>query len=76
MTEEEIVRILVSENTEFKALGEQHRSLEEQLAEFDSRRYLSPDEEMERKRIQKLKLLKKDRMAELIREFKRNMSNN
>jgi uncharacterized protein YdcH (DUF465 family) len=76
LTEEDIARILDSENAEFKSLEEQHRGLEEKLAEIDSRIYLSADDEMERKKIQKLKLLKKDRMAELIREYKKTMSNN
>ncbi len=76
MTEEDIARILDRENTEFKSLEEQHRGLEEKLAEIDSRIYLSADDEMERKKIQKLKLLKKDRMAELVREYKKTMSNN
>lgn len=70
MQENEIVRILTAENEEYRKLGEEHKTLEQLLSEFNDRVYLTPDEEMERKRIQKLKLLKKDRMAEIFRDFK------
>jgi hypothetical protein len=34
---------------------------------FEAHRYLTPEEEMERKRVQKLKLAAKDRMMEIMR---------
>ncbi|MFA6054155.1 MAG: DUF465 domain-containing protein [Thermodesulfovibrionales bacterium] len=71
MKEQEIVDQLKKENDEFKKLSEEHRNLDGLLAEIDNKRYLTPEEEVERKRIQKLKLLRKDRMAELIREYKK-----
>ncbi len=70
MTDEEIRKILESENEEFRTLMSEHRDLDSQLAEIDSRVYLSPEEELERKKMQKLKLTKKDRMAEIIRDYK------
>jgi uncharacterized protein YdcH (DUF465 family) len=75
MTENDIVKILASESPEFKRLGEEHRHLEEKLSEYNGRVYLSPEEEMEKKRIQKLKLLKKDKMAELVREYRKSHNN-
>lgn len=75
MREEEIVEILKRENEEFRRLAEEHRNLDNLLIEIDKKPYLTPDEEIERKRIQKLKLNKKDRMAELIREYKKRHSN-
>jgi hypothetical protein len=71
LKEQEIVELLKKENEEFKRLSEEHRSLDILLAEMDSKRYLTSEEEVERKKIQKQKLLKKDRMAELIREYKK-----
>lgn len=77
MKEHEIVELLKKENEEFKKLSEEHRSLDVLLAEMDSKkRYLTPEEEFERKKIQKQKLSKKDRMAELVREYKKNHSTN
>jgi uncharacterized protein len=72
LNEQEIVELLKKENEEFKKLSEEHRNLDGLLAEIDNKRYLTAEEEVERKRIQKLKLLRKDRMAELIREYKKN----
>lgn len=71
MKEREIVEFLKQENDEFKKLSEEHRSLDVLLAEIDSKRYLTSEEEVERKKLQKQKLLKKDRMAELVRDYKK-----
>jgi uncharacterized protein len=73
--DEEIMELLKKENTEYKKLDEEHKNLKQALAEIDKKVYLNPDEEMERKRLQKLKLSKKDRMAELIWEYKKSHSN-
>lgn len=75
MKEEEIVEVLKKDNAEFKKLTEEHRDLEELLARIDSKRFLTPEEEVERKTIQKKKLLKKDKMAALIRNFKKSHMN-
>ena len=45
---------------------QEHRSLDDKLKELDRKVYLSPDEEMERKRLAKLKLAKKDKIAQLL----------
>jgi uncharacterized protein YdcH (DUF465 family) len=76
MEETEILKLLTTESEEFRKLGDEHNTLEQLLSEFNERVYLTPDEEMERKRIQKLKLLKKDRMAELFRDFKEKRRSN
>jgi len=76
LKEQEIVEFLKKENEEFRRLSEEHRNLDEILVEIDSRRYLTPEEEIERKNIQKQKLLRKDKMAELIRNYKKNHSIN
>ncbi len=76
MKENEIVEFLKNQNEEFRKLSEEHRNLDGLLSEIDSKRYLTAEEEIERKRIQKQKLLKKDRMAELVREYKKSQSAN
>jgi uncharacterized protein YdcH (DUF465 family) len=76
LKEYEIVEFLKKENDEFRRLNEEHRNLDELLVEIDSRKYLTPEEEVERKKIQKQKLLKKDRMAELVRDYKKTRSAN
>jgi uncharacterized protein len=65
---EEVVRAkLRTENAEFQKMEEEHHRLESTLASIDSHVYLTPEEEVERKRIQKLKLAAKDKMMEMIR---------
>ncbi len=75
MNDEEIKELLRKESEEFKKLDEEHKNLKSLLAEIDRKVYLSTDEEIERKKLQKLKLSKKDKMAELIREYRKGHSN-
>lgn len=74
MKENDVVEILKKENEEFRKLTEEHRSLDLLLSEIDSKRYLTPEEEIERKNIQKQKLFKKDKIAELVREYRKSHS--
>jgi len=71
LKEREIVEFLKKDNDEFKKLSEEHRRLDVLLAEIDNKRFLTSEEEVERKKLQKQKLLKKDRMAELVRDYKK-----
>jgi uncharacterized protein YdcH (DUF465 family) len=57
---------LIERNPEFRSLVQEHRMLDDQLKELDRKVYLTPDEEMERKRLQKLKLAKKDQIAKML----------
>jgi len=75
LTEQEIIELLKKESEEFKKLDEEHRNLKNTLVEIDRKVYLTTEEEVERKKLQKLKLIKKDRMAELIREYRKGRSN-
>jgi uncharacterized protein len=68
--EEVLVEKLRVENSEFKKWEQEHRQLENTLMNFEAYRYLTPEQEVERKRIQKLKLAAKDRMMEIIRRSK------
>jgi uncharacterized protein YdcH (DUF465 family) len=76
LKEHEIVEFLKKENEEFKRLSEEHRNLDGLLTEIDRKHYLTPEEEVERKKIQKQKLFKKDKMAQIIREYKKSSSTN
>ena len=74
MREEEIIEILKKENEEFRKLYEEHRQLDSILVEMNKKPYLTPEEEIEKKRMQKEKLYKKDKMAEMIRQYRSNLS--
>lgn len=71
MKEQEIIEHLKKKNEEFRKVLEEHHGLDATLAEIDRKVYLTPEEEIERKKLQKQKLAKKDRMAEFIRDFKK-----
>jgi ribosomal-protein-alanine N-acetyltransferase len=60
------------EHSEFKALEESHQRLEDQLKELTKLHILTPEEEIRKKQIQFEKLAAKDKMAEIVRQFKQN----
>jgi uncharacterized protein YdcH (DUF465 family) len=70
MKEAEIISLLRNDNEEYKKLEEEHKKLELSLDEINKKKYLTPEEEVEKKKIQKQKLQFKDRMAQLIRAHK------
>ena len=70
MKEEETMTILRNENEEYKKLEEDHRKLDQVLDTMHKKKYLTPDEEVEKKKIQKQKLHCKDRMAQILRDSK------
>jgi uncharacterized protein len=67
VNEEALVSRLRTENSEYQMWEQEHRKLEDNLMTFEAHRYLTPEEEVERKRIQKLKLVAKDKMMDIIR---------
>ncbi|MFZ5998488.1 MAG: DUF465 domain-containing protein [Nitrospirota bacterium] len=71
MSDEEIVEALKRENEEFRRVYQEHRELDTRLAEYNKKHYLSPDEEIEMHRLKKEKLHKKDKIAEMIRDYRR-----
>jgi hypothetical protein len=58
------------EDAEFQKLEQEHKRLDAELMNLETHVYLSPEEEFERKRIQKLKLAAKDKMMDIIRRHK------
>jgi uncharacterized protein len=67
VNEEAAKKRLRTENPEYRKWEEEHESLEQTLVTFEAHRYLTPEQEVERKRVQKLKLAAKDRMMEIVR---------
>jgi len=56
----------VTTDEELKTLYEEHAELKRQLESFRLKHYLTVEEEVEKKRIQKLKLASKDRIMALL----------
>ena len=71
MKEAEAIDYLRNENEEYKKIEEEHRKLNQYLDEMSKKKYLSSEEEMEKKKLQKQKLQYKDRLAQIIREYKK-----
>ncbi|RJQ50124.1 MAG: DUF465 domain-containing protein [Nitrospiraceae bacterium] len=69
MKESEAINILKKENEEYRKTEEEHRKLDKTLEEMLKKRYLTPEEELEKKKLQKKKLQLKDRLAQLVREY-------
>jgi uncharacterized protein YdcH (DUF465 family) len=68
--EEELKKRLMIEDEEYRRLSEEHEEFERQLDQFNNKSFLTPAEEMERKKIQKLKLAGKDRMEMILSTYR------
>ena len=63
----QLIRKLIPKNKELKELWDEHLDYEQKLEQLNKRRYLSTEEEMKRKELQKLKLKGKDKIAAILR---------
>ncbi|MGH7929227.1 MAG: DUF465 domain-containing protein [Candidatus Binatia bacterium] len=70
--EEQVIVSLLDKDPELKKFYEEHQELEKQLAVFQHKHLLSADEEIEMKRIQKLKLAGKDKMMAILGKHRHN----
>jgi uncharacterized protein YdcH (DUF465 family) len=66
---EALLERVKQENAEFCRLLEEHQQYEVQLASYNDLRFLTSEQELERKRLQKLKLQGKDRMFAILRQY-------
>jgi len=64
--DEELIQTLLEREPELRRYYEEHVDLERRLGIFQQKVYLSPDEELEKRRLQKLKLAGKDRIMEIL----------
>jgi len=68
--DEELIQSLMDRDVELREHYLAHESFERELARLNSKAHLSADEEIERKRLQKLKLAGKDRMMEILYRYR------
>lgn len=61
------VKKLLAENETFQRLYAEHLKFEQELADLDRAHYLTPEQDLQRKTIQKLKLAGKDQMMAMVR---------
>lgn len=66
-----LIKELLANNETLQRLMQEHESYESQLSILERKPYLTPAEEVERKRIQKLKLRGRDRIERILTETRR-----
>ncbi len=69
--EEELIRSLLDADPELRRHYEEHAQLKQRLQELREKSFLTEEEEIEEKTIQKQKLAGKDRIMEILARHKR-----
>jgi hypothetical protein len=70
VTDDEIKAALAAEDAAFKMVVDEHRDLDRKLKNLTARVHLTPEEEFEKKSMQKRKLSLKDKIAEGVRVYR------
>jgi uncharacterized protein YdcH (DUF465 family) len=73
MEEKEIKEHLLKENQEFRKAFDQHKKLEKKLDQYQIKSFLTEEDEWKEKQLKKSKLLLKDKMYHMIREYRRSL---
>ena len=68
--EEEFIISLLDKDPELKKYYEEHQELEKKLQGYQHKLHLSPLEEIEKKKLQKLKLAGKDKIMEILGKYR------
>ncbi len=68
--DQELIDQLVERDPELKKHVDEHREFEKLLEEFNRRPYLTAAETVERKRLQKLKLAGRDRIEQILSQYR------
>lgn len=68
--DEDLIERVKVESEEFRTLYLEHLEIEKKLLEFSKSKYLTPEGDVEKKRLQKIKLSGKDRMAKILKQYK------
>ena len=68
-TEAQLFTRLKEEHPEFRRLAEKHQGYDQKIGEFDRIYYLTSEQERKRKELQKMKLVVKDQMYAIMRQF-------
>lgn len=66
----ELIRRVIDLEPELKQRLAEHEEFERKLEEFNRRPYLTSEETLERKRLQKLKLAGRDRIEQILAKYR------
>jgi uncharacterized protein YdcH (DUF465 family) len=73
MREEELKKLLLKENEEFRKANKLHQQYEKKLEKLKAKSYLTESEKQEEKKLKKKKLILKDKMYFLMSEYKKSL---
>ena len=68
--DKQLILSLVDQDPDLKRFYDEHVQLEKRLAQINHKGLLNQDDEVERKRLQKVKLAGKDRMMEILGKYR------
>ena len=68
--DEELIRTLLDRDPELRRYYEEHLELEKRLASLQHKHFRTPQEDLEKKQIQKVKLAGKDRIMEILGRYR------
>jgi uncharacterized protein YdcH (DUF465 family) len=68
--DEQLIISLLDRDAELRRCYDEHVDLERQISTFQQKGYLTPDEEFQKKRLQKLKLAGKDRIMQILSRYR------
>ncbi|TDJ48917.1 MAG: DUF465 domain-containing protein [Nitrospina sp.] len=66
---QDLLEKVKTSNNEFRKLYDEHLTLKSRVEELNKMKFLTPEQEIEKKTIQKKKLQQKDRMNEIVGEY-------
>jgi uncharacterized protein YdcH (DUF465 family) len=69
--DELLIERYIQQDGELKRNVEDHRKLQAALEDYNKRIYLTPQEELEKKKLQKLKLASKDRIYAILAKYRK-----
>jgi uncharacterized protein YdcH (DUF465 family) len=65
-----LIKTWVQQDPELKQFVDEHDEYERRLEEFNRRPYLTAEETLERKRLQKLKLAGRDKIEQILAKYR------
>jgi uncharacterized protein YdcH (DUF465 family) len=65
-----LIKTWVQQDPELKQRIDEHEEYERRLEEFNRRPYLTAEETLERKRLQKLKLAGRDKIEQILAKYR------
>ncbi len=65
-----LIKTWIQQDEELKQRVDEHEEFERRLEEFNRRPYLTAEETLERKRLQKLKLAGRDKIEQILAKYR------